>query len=223
VGPAVIALVVLALIFVAVLAYRHDRKRRRLLSAWAHARGFRLYETSQRGWDERYPGLSLFGRGRSRHTARHLEGEVDGRRVRCLDYRFTTGSGKNRRNHRFGVVVLDAGTPVIPLCIRSEHIFDKMGEFFGHDDLDFESAEFSRRFHVSSADRRWAYDVIHQRTMDYLLGAPPGTVEFGFAEVAVYRRGALAGHDCQDMLQMARRMLDLVPPDVLAQIKGEPH
>jgi len=223
VGPIVIALVILALVPVAILAYRQDRRRRRLLSAWARAKGFQLDETRQRGWEKEFPAFSLFTRGHSRHSSRHLEGTVDGRRVRCLDYRFTTGSGKNRQTYRYGMVLLDTGTPVIPLCIRAEHAFDKVGEFFGHDDLDFESAEFSRRFHVSAADRKWAYDVIHPRTMDYLLTAPPATIEFGFAEIAVYRRGALTASGCQEMLQVARRMLDLVPADVLAQIKGEPR
>ena len=56
-----------------------------------------------------------------------------------------------------------------PLDIRPEGFFDKVGEFFGADDIDFESAEFSRRFFVKSSDKRWAYGVIHQETMQFLL------------------------------------------------------
>ncbi|MFO7653568.1 MAG: hypothetical protein R6X25_07065 [Candidatus Krumholzibacteriia bacterium] len=211
---------IVAALTAAILAYVHDRKRRRLLRAWARSQGFTLHEESRRGWERDLPAFKLLGRGRSRHTALHVEGEVDGRRIRCLDYRFTTGSGKNRKTHRYGMVVLDAGTPLIPLRIRREHVFDQVGEFFGHGDIDFESSEFSRRFHVSSSDRRWAYDVIHTGTMEYLLGIDAPTIEFGFAEIAVYRSGALAASRCHADLKVARKMLELVPEDVLAQLRG---
>ena len=204
-----------------ILAYRHEQKRRRLLRAWARSKGLVMHGAVRRGWEKEYPAFALLTRGRSRHTALHLEGEIDGRRVRCLDYRYTTGSGKNRRKHCYSVIVMDAGTPVIPLTIRREHVFDRVGEFFGHDDIDFESSEFSRRYHVSSSDRKWAYDVIHTGTMDYLLTLPPVTIEFGFAEIAVSVGGPLTGEHCQQCLKIAREMLDLIPRDVLVQLRGE--
>ena len=221
--PIFIVLLIFVGVTVAVLAYRQDRKRRRILRAWANAKRLTMSSDKRRGWENEYPAFKLFTRGHSRHTSLHLEGEVGGRRLRCLDYRYTTGSGKNRQTHRYGVILLDTDTPVIPLQIRREHVFDRVGEFFGHDDIDFESAEFSRRFHVSSADRKWAYDVIHPRTMDYLLETPSVTIEFGFAEIAVYRSGALTADRCQDALKVARTMLDLVPQDVLDQLKGGSH
>ncbi len=219
--PVYVVLIILAGVGIALLAVQHERKRRRLLRAWTKAHGFAMHGGSQRGWEKEYPAFKLFDRGRSRHTALHIMGEVDGRQVRLLDYRYTTGSGKNRKTHHYSIVIVDTGTPVIPLAIRREHIFDKVGEFFGHDDIDFESSEFSRRYHVSAADRKWAYDVIHQRAMDYLLTLPPVTIEFGFAEIAVYVGGSLTGEKCQTGLKIAGQMLELVPDDVLAQLKGE--
>jgi len=213
----ILAVVVTAI----VLAVQADRKRRRLLRAWARTKGFRMFEGTRRGWEKEYPAYKLFDRGRSRHSALHLEGEVDGHPARCLDYRYTTGSGKNRRKHSYSVIIVEMGTPVIPLCIRGEHIFDKVGEFLGIDDIDFESAEFSRRYHVSSSDRKWAYGVIHPAMMEYLLTVHGATIEFGFAELAVYQRGSLTGERCQRGLKIARRVLELVPQDVLAQLRGE--
>ena len=62
-----------------------------------------------------------------------------------------------------------------------------MGEFFGFDDIDFESDEFSREFCVKAADRRWAFDVIHQATMEFLLAAPRFTIELAGPRVMAYR------------------------------------
>jgi hypothetical protein len=216
-----VILILAVVVTVIVLAVRADRKRKRLLRTWARTRGFTMFEHSQQDWEKAYPAFKLLDQGRNRHSALHLEGEAGGRPVRCLDYRYTTGSGKNRRTHRYSIVVVSTGTPVIPLRIRPEHMFDKVGEFFGLDDIDFESSEFSRRYHVSSSDRKWAFDVINPRTMEYLLTISGTTIEFGFAEVAVYASGSLTGERCQRGLKIATRMLELVPEDVLAQLRGD--
>ncbi|MCZ6810529.1 MAG: hypothetical protein O7D97_00875, partial [Planctomycetota bacterium] len=63
------------------------------------------------------------------------------------------------------------------LLIRREGMFDKLAGAFGFDDIDFESAEFSKRFYVKSPDKRFAYDVIHPRMMEFLLGGDPPTVD----------------------------------------------
>jgi len=221
VPPILIIVIIIAIAALATVAYQHDQKRKRLLKAWAHSKGLVVHDRTQRGWEKEYPAFKIFNRGHSRRTSLHIEGEVDGRRLRALDYRFTTGSGKNQQRHRRSMVFLDTDTPVIPLHIRPEHIFDKVGEFFGHEDIDFESYEFSKRFHVSSSDRKWAYDVIHQGTMDYLLEAPSVHIEFGFNEIAVYKSGALTGERCQECLKVARRMLDLIPDNILTQPRGD--
>ncbi len=162
---------IVLIVVVSVLSYREDRKRRRLLRAWARSHRFTMHHERRTGWENELPAYKLFEHGRSRHSTLHLEGEVDGHRVRCLDYRYTTGSGKNRQTHRYSVVIMDTNTQVIPLHLRREHVFDRVGEFFGGGDINFESDEFSRRFHVSSADRKWAYDVIDTGMMDFLLQA----------------------------------------------------
>ena len=40
------------------------------------------------------------------------------------------------------------------------------------DDIDFESAEFSRTFYVTSDNRKFAFDVFHARAMEYMLALP---------------------------------------------------
>ena len=218
--PVLILVLVLAATAVGVLAWRAEQKRLRLLLHWARARGLRRIEGEARGWERRHPGLKLFDRGRSRQAKLVLKGEHRGRPVTCLDYRYVTGSGKNRRTHRHAVVIVETGHPVIPLVIRREHVLDRVGEFFGHDDIDFESAEFSRAFHVSSSDRKWAYDVIHTRTMAHLLQAPPFTVAFGLNEVAVSRPGRLQAAACEQALDLAHAMIGFIPDYAVEQLKG---
>ena len=42
---------------------------------------------------------------------------------------------------------------------------------FGSNDIDFESAEFSRRFQLTSPDGRWAHGVLNPRTMEFVTRA----------------------------------------------------
>lgn len=222
VHPLAIVLFLAAGLAVGILSWRGEQRRVRRLLYWARARGFVRREGRQRGWEGRYPGQKIFQRGHSRGATLVLEGENAGRPTVCLDYRFVTGSGKNRTTHRRAMVIVETGFPVIPLQIRREHAFDKVGEFLGQDDIDFESAEFSRTFHVSSADRKWAYDVIHTRAMEYLLQAPAFTVAFGFGEVAVYKAGKLQAKDGEQALKMAQRLIELIPDYVRQQLQGGP-
>jgi len=48
-------------------------------------------------------------------------------------------------------------------------------------------------------------------------------IEFGFNEIVVYKNGALTGEFCQECLKVARRMLDLIPDNVLTQPRGDSH
>ncbi len=89
---------------------------------------------------------------------------------------------ERRRKSRFSYVLVDTGwrdTPI--LTIRREGILDKFAASFGFDDIDFESEEFSRRYHVGCSDRKFAYDVITPRAMEFLIreAAPAMRIEQG--------------------------------------------
>jgi hypothetical protein len=56
-------------------------------------------------------------------------------------------------------------------------VFDRIAGVFGFDDIDFESEEFSRKFHVKSRDKKFAYDVCHSRMMEFLLATKPPCVD----------------------------------------------
>jgi len=214
-------IILLAAVAFGIYWWRQEQKRREALMAWAASRRWSFLRQGIAGLGSRYPGIKLFDKGHSRGNGNAVRGELDGHPVLCLDYKYVTGSGKNRSTHRSGVVILETGYPTIPLQIRRENPLDRVGEFFGHDDIDFESAEFSRRFHVTSADRKWAYDIIHARTIEYLMGAPSVSIEFGMGEIAVYTGGYNSPPEHETCLEVARRLLEMVPDYVVRQMRGE--
>jgi hypothetical protein len=218
--------ILIIIIFLAVgaglfLAWQADKKRREELLLWATARGWNMRPGKQGSMHRDFAGLKVFEKGHSRSAKNVIEGDFEGHPVTLLDYKYVTGHGKNRTTHNRGMVILHCDFPTVPLFIRRENPLDRVGEFFGADDIDFESAEFSRKFFVKSHDRKWAFDVVHTRTMEYLLKAPSFTVEFGFGEIAVYKTGKFDPDGYDRALRMARRMHELIPDFVVRQMKGE--
>jgi len=216
-----IPFIILGVIAVGVYAQYRDRQRRKALAAWAQSRGWQFRSGKIGRLHTEYPGLKLFDRGHSRTAKNVITGESKGQVVRLMDYTYVTGSGKNRSTHNIGVVLMKTDFPVIPLTIRRENPLDRVGEFFGADDIDFESAEFSRKFYVKSNDRKWAYDVIHQRTMDYLLKAPSYDIAFGTFELVVTKNGFFSPEGYQEALAVAGTLYDLIPDYVIQQMKGD--
>ena len=216
-----IPLIIMAVIGLGIYAWYSDKKRRELLASWSFAKGWRMRPGKIKGLHADYPMLKFFNKGHSRRAKYVISGEYEARPVRLMDYTYVTGSGKNRTTHNVGVVVMETAFMVIPLTIRRENPLDKLGEFFGADDIDFESAEFSRKFYVKSNDRKWAYDVIHQRTMDFLLKSPSYNISFGFQEIAITKKGHFSPAEYEDALAMVWGLYKLIPDYVIEQMKDE--
>lgn len=185
--------------------------RRKELAAYASANRLRFSPGKDGSFDDRFPEFRCLGRGRSRFARNIISGRIDGLEIQAFDYQYTTGGGKNRKTHRFSALI--AGSPVSlkPLLIRRENFFDKIGEFFGVDDIDFESAEFSKKFFVKSPDRRWAFDVIHPQMMEYLLEAPRFSIQFDTADIIVWRNSRFKVEDFDRARGLVRGMLDRLP------------
>jgi hypothetical protein len=99
------------------------------------------------------------------------------------DYHYVTTSrdkdGKTTTHtHHFSYLLVHLPFQQTPgLFIRPEGFFDKIKRAMGFDDIDFESAEFSKRFYVTSTDKRFAYDVIHPAMMEFLLDRDPPAID----------------------------------------------
>lgn len=186
-------------------------ERRKRLGQWAASNGLSFSSSSDRSFRHQYPSFGCLHRGHSESAYNLASGRRNGRTVRAFDYRYVTGHGKNRTTHRFSAVIVDSQVPLRSLSLRSEGLFDKVTEFFGLDDIDFESAEFSRTFHVRSSDKKWAYDVLHQRTMAFLLESPRFSLEFDRNSVIAWRNRRFDTQTFDAALAVIEGVLDRIP------------
>jgi len=112
--------------------------------------------------EERFPNFTCLQEGSNRYACNIMQGTDAGHGVCAFDYHYETYSTDSKGNrttyhYNFSVVIISTGLPLKPLSIRRETFFDKVGAFLGCEDINFESAEFSRAFFVKSPDRRWAF------------------------------------------------------------------
>jgi len=192
-------------------------QRRKALAAWARARGLAFQPGKDGSMENRLGEFDCLRRGHSRHAYNVMSGQYAGRGFLAFDYHYITGSGKNSHTHNISAVLLGSAVPLRPLFIRPEGLLDKIGEFFGLDDIDFESAEFSRQFYVKSPDKRWAYDVLHPRTIEFLLSAPRFSIQFGETRVMAWQDKVFPPERFDQAAEVVRGVLDRLPEYLLQQ------
>jgi hypothetical protein len=86
-----------------------------------------------------------------------------------------------------------------------------MAEFFGADDIDFELAEFNRRFFVKSPHRRWAFVLLHPRAMEFLLSQPDYWLESNERQFIIWRKQLLTPAEIGEAANLVVNLLSMVP------------
>ncbi len=177
--------VILIGIALAYFAWKAEQRRREELHALARRLGFQFHPGRDRTHDERYAHFEVFRQGHSRSALNVMTGEIEHRAARCptllgdFEYKITTSNGKttSTTTYRFSFCILHLPFRGVPdVLIRPEGLFDRLKSVVGFDDIDFESAEFSRTFYVSSPDRRFTYNLIDPQMMEFILDSRPPLV-----------------------------------------------
>ena len=221
-----IFLAILVLIIVgAVLAHKAKKRRQLALGAWADLRGFSYSPAELTSLAGQFSMFKVLHTGSKRYAYNVMLGDPGGRGVWAFDYHYETYStdSKGRRtthHHHFSCVIVDSGLYLKPLSIRAENFFDKMKGAFGFDDIDFESAEFSRKFWVKAQDKRWAFDVLHQETIELLMNSARFTIEFDGPYAMAVRGKKFKPFEFDQALELVRGMLDKIPEDIAAELRG---
>ena len=192
-------------------------QRRKKLAAYAKSKGLHFSPDKDKKIDARYSSFKCLRRGHSRYAYNIMRGKRDGRDLTAFDYHYVTGHGKSRRVYNFSALIIQSPLPLKPLYLRPENIFDRVTDFFGFDDIDFESAEFSRKFYVKSPEKRWAYHVIHQRMMVYLMESPRFHIQFDPEFIMAWRGKRFNEQDFDNAFALIQGILMRLPEYVKKQ------
>ncbi len=232
--PIAVVGVLALIVWAAIASHKKTKERKAALLAWAGANGWRYAEPRDTRFDERHAHFSQFRQGHSRVLRLAIEGDVTinerPHRLTTGDFQYktTTTDSKGRTTtttHNFTFLLLGTPYPQLPaLTIRRENFFDKIGSVFGFDDIDFEDAEFSKKFMVKSKDRRFAYDLCSVRMIEFLkehaIDAP--AIHFEQGELLLATSGIWWNvGEFESTLDFAKAFVDRWPDHMLAELEND--
>lgn len=143
-----------------------EKRRHERIQKFAAARSLTYVKR-----DDRWVGLDLgypHGHGRA-HKGRHaMTGVHEGRPIAIFEHEWVTGSGKERRTHTARVTVTELPRSFPRLDVGKEGIFGRAARRMGAKDIELESDAFNREYRIKG-ERRFAYDVLHPRFMEWML------------------------------------------------------
>jgi hypothetical protein len=174
--PLVVALLLLAAIFV--VRWRRRYQRSRVVTRFASQHGLDYLGTS--GVDLLGYNFPLLHRGGQRGCKNVLVGRWRDLPVKEADYWYSTSVDGQKGYTNFSIVIADLAVDVPYASIHKKSLLTKAGEHLGADHVNFGSGEFNRRFQVTSPDTDFAVKLIDAGMMQWLLSTGD---RFGF-EVA---------------------------------------
>jgi hypothetical protein len=177
---------VVVFIIAAIFGSKAAKKRTLQLEEFAESRGYSFDATQSQGFPSGMALFTVFNTGFGRSMYNTIRGTLSERGMSVEfvsgDYTYKTESnnGKNRStttHNRSYVMMMIPLRITQSLSVRKEGLFDKLTALIGFEDINFESAEFSRRFSVNSSDKKFAYAMLDARMMQFMLDVDPPNFE----------------------------------------------
>ncbi len=215
--PVVIIVVVITVIIVGIVfGAISARKRREAMGALAAKLGLRFDQSHNRDLARRYKFLDKLRQGSNRYAFNILSGGYKDHEITVFDFHYETHSTDSKghrqtHHHYFSFFILCLPISFPELKIAREGFFSKVAQAFGYDDIDFESHEFSRKFCVRSADKKFAYDVCNARMLEYLLANDDLTIEIENEALAISFSSRLSAEQIEPNLNRLIQFRSLMP------------
>lgn len=226
-SPLVFVLFAVVAAAVAYLAWRHEQGRREALKAFAADRNWTFVardDSLVRHFRSDFP---LFRQGNSGRQCRNVLQATTASGLPCLlfDYSYQirrqTGKSSTTRTVRHAVATVQLPAWLPELRLAPENLLTRMAGAVGFGGIDLESAEFNRRFRVSTSDRTHAFDVLHPRSIEFLLAQRLDSWELVGNQLVVTRSGRWSIGDYDRLVGKLQIFVDLVPDYVWRKYGGE--
>jgi hypothetical protein len=195
----------------------NDHKRAQALKQFAAANRWTFLPDEKYDMKYFFPKVALFCKGNTQETSNVIKGTYSGCSVTMCDYEYTTHTGKSTHTHYYSCYMLHLPVSFGWLNVAPEGLFSKIAQAFGYDDIDFESAEFSRRYCVRAQDRKEAYALITPQMIDYLMATPGLYFSIQGKRLLVTTEGKLQSWEIQQQLNFLLGIAARIPGYLLTQ------
>ena len=205
---------VLVAIAIGIYSYQADKKRRAMLQAYAQSSGW-TYVARDDSWCGRFEG-SPFGQGDSRKATNILSGQYDGAPMVAFDYSYETSSTdskghRSKTTHRYAICAVQLPAWLPELELSPESALTRLAGHLGLGDVELESEDFNRHYRVSARNPKFAYDVLHPRTMAALLGRPALHMRLSGVDAVCWESGRLAPPELLERLSTLQLLVAGIP------------
>lgn len=142
--------------FVLFLSFRAEKNRTENWRSLAHDINFSFTEENDSLLGT-YSNFKVFNKGHSQSIKNVLSGKNGDVDIEVFDYRYVTGSGKNRSVTNLSICIMTVPNFSFPnWFLRQEYfLFDYLGKMFGGQDINFdEDPEFSKSFVLQGYDEQ---------------------------------------------------------------------
>lgn len=201
---------------VAFFSYLAAKKRREDLFLLAQELGLEYDQNDPYYIEVMYEFFSWIDQGHNRSAYNVLHGAMDDCIIKAFDYQYYTTSrsskGSREERHSFSAIIADTKYSFQELHIGPESFFDRIGQAIGFADIDFESDEFSRAFCVKAPDKKFAYDMIHPRMMEFLMIDRRWSIEMkSNCIMIVIGTSEFTPEQIKDGIALLRQFMGLIP------------
>jgi len=218
----ILGIVICVVLMIIAANYSWKRALKRLEALRAVARRLKLHYNADdvNRIPETYAASDLCGHGHSKQASHVIWGDIGAGKVCYFDYRYTVGSGRSQSTHYYSACAFHGPCFWRKLFIRPESFRDRAAGFFGSEDINLDNAEFNREFFVKSEDKKFAYDVLPQRAMEFFLARSGLAMEMQADYMLFYRSGTLSPEAVESLIVDSAAFFDLVP-NYLREDMGE--
>lgn len=216
----IVAVVIVAVIFVQ-RGKDSALARSRALHAYASGRGWH-YAESAPTIEPRFSYGAPFREGSRRTFSRFIGFTAGGYVGHSFDYQYDVRVDKTTHTYYYHVVALELPVGLPNLVVRPEGLGRAIAQFFGMQDIQFESEDFNRAWHVTSTDSRFAHDVINPQMIEWLLDDHVRFANFTIDRDTIYTFIS-AKQDPQKIEALAwylTEFLSRIPPFVWDKARG---
>jgi len=222
IAPLIAVLVVGLILAGVIFNFILERKRRAALAELALRLNLDFDASEDDGIPGRFGFLKQLDQGENRYATNVISGIYQQYNVLAFDYHYQTYSTDSKghrttQHHWFSFFILTLPATFPELTIRRESFFTKVAEVFGYQDINFESAEFSKAFNVRSPDKKFAYDVCNAPMMEYLLANRDLSVEIENEVVALAFTSRLAAAEFEHNLRRLAEIRARLPEYLFTQ------
>ena len=199
-----VAVVVSILAITAYFSYIKNKKRTEALEKEAEAMGLQFNPECSEVRD-RFSEFDLMNRGRAKKAKNLISGDAGDVKISIFDYQYTTGSGKNSRTRLLTVVALESAGILAPSFTmrRQNALLDKIGKFFGGQDIDFEGhPTFSEMYVLKGPDEDAIRRFFTPTLLTFFETKVGDNVEGALGKMILYK-GRTSVEELKDMLASA--------------------